>query len=123
MRIFAYVSSMRKEYSRLLRITNEIIEKLRELCQIEECYIATPEKDVIELCNGCMGCLSMGRCVKDTKDQMESLKERMVSADLIILASPVYLHNINGPMKNKWKSTSKRIFNKKQNRLKRAVRR
>lgn len=100
MRIFAYVSSMRNEYSRSLCITNEIIEKLRELCQIEECYIATPEKDIIELCNGCMGCLGMGKCVKDTKDQMKLLKEKMISADLIILTSPVYLHNINGPMKN-----------------------
>lgn len=100
MRIFAYVSSMRKECSVTLEIINEIIDKLREICVVEESYIATPEKDWIELCNGCMGCLNSGKCVNDVQDQMEKLKKKMLSADLIILATPVYLHNVNAPMKN-----------------------
>lgn len=100
MRIFAYVSSMRKECSVTLGIINEIIDRLREICVVEESYIATPEKDRIELCNGCMGCLNIGKCVNDAQDQMEKLKKKMLSADLIILATPVYLHNVNAPMKN-----------------------
>lgn len=100
MRIFVYASSMRGEYSKSLKIIKDLIVRLEGLCSVEGCYISTPEKDLIEPCSGCMSCLNTGKCVKDKLDHMETLKEEMMASDLIILASPVYLHNVNGPMKN-----------------------
>ena len=100
MRIFIYTSSMRGEYSQSLKIIKNFIVRLKQMCLVEEIYIATPEKDLVEPCSGCMSCLNTGKCIKDKQDHMSMLKEKMIAADFIILASPFYLHNVNGPMKN-----------------------
>lgn len=100
MKIFAYTSSLREKQSNSLIIIKEVIKLLDNLCLVEEYNIATPDKDPIELCSGCMKCVELGKCIKESVDHLQSLKDKMLSADVIILASPVFLHNVNGPMKN-----------------------
>ena len=43
---------------------------------------------VISPCNGCEDCLRAGRCV--IEDDMQSLYDRLLAADAIIIGSPVY---------------------------------
>lgn len=50
-------------------------------------------------CTGCTGCFWKGSCKLDKEDEMERIKSRMQEADLIILGSPVYFHNVSGNMK------------------------
>lgn len=48
-------------------------------------------------CRACYGCRNTGVCVQ--KDDMEALLEKMVQADVIVLATPVYFYSMDGQMK------------------------
>lgn len=52
----------------------------------------------IKTCNGCLMCSKVGKCY--LPDDMDFLKSEMISSDLIIWASPVYVNNVSGVMKN-----------------------
>lgn len=57
------------------------------------------EKNIV-LCKGCMHCWSVSpkKCIH--KDDMTELYDKMLSSDLIVLATPVYAYNVNAMMKN-----------------------
>lgn len=50
---------------------------------------------------GCLGCNACkrngGRCVQ--KDDMADIKEKMISADVIVLASPIYFYSMTSQLK------------------------
>lgn len=48
-------------------------------------------------CMACYGCRKLGRCVQ--KDDMEAVLDKMVAADVIVLATPVYFYSMSGQMK------------------------
>lgn len=48
-------------------------------------------------CKGCLTCYSSGTCV--IKDDMEQLFTNLLSADIIIIGSPLYYGNVSGLMK------------------------
>lgn len=48
-------------------------------------------------CNACYGCRKTGKCVQ--KDDMAVLLDKMVRADVIVLATPVYFYSMDGQMK------------------------
>ena len=59
--------------------------------------IELSEKNV-EYCTGCNRCLFKPECsIKD--DDMEEIKQKMLEADGIIVASPDYFSNVSGRMK------------------------
>ena len=51
----------------------------------------------ISPCMACYGCRGTGKCVK--KDDMEGLLEKMIAADVIVLATPVYFYSMDAQMK------------------------
>lgn len=52
----------------------------------------------INYCIGCCTCISnQGSCVQ--QDDMIEIREKVLAADVMVLASPVYFHSINGQMK------------------------
>lgn len=52
----------------------------------------------INYCTACDACQKNGgRCVQ--KDGMAEILERMISADVIVMATPVYFYSMNGQMK------------------------
>lgn len=51
----------------------------------------------IAYCTGCGGCIKSGRCSQ--KDDMAALLDRMVEADVIVMATPVYFYTMAGQMK------------------------
>lgn len=61
--------------------------------QVEKIRVA--EKD-IGFCRGCYGCRS-GACV--LKDDMAEVLQKMIDADVIVLASPVYFYSIDAQLK------------------------
>lgn len=75
---------------------------------VEGMRSAGAEVDVFDLCEkkvlNCTGCgscwnVTEGRCViKD--DMTDDIYPRFVSADLVVLASPVYFYQVNAAMKN-----------------------
>ena len=52
----------------------------------------------INYCTGCCSCIGKpGRCVQ--ADDMNGILEKILAADVLVLASPVYFHSFNGQMK------------------------
>ena len=51
----------------------------------------------INFCRGCGVCNTTHKCVQ--KDDMEEILDKMVKADVIVMATPVYFYTMNGQMK------------------------
>lgn len=52
----------------------------------------------IQICSGCRSCLDKGNC--PLKDDVAEIGELVSDCDAFVLASPVYLEDVNGIMKN-----------------------
>ncbi len=63
-------------------------------CDLEEIFLSDFH---IEYCTGCAMCLMKGNCW--ISDDHRALVQRLVSADTIILASPVYFFHVTAQMK------------------------
>lgn len=48
-------------------------------------------------CFGCYGCRKNRKCVQ--KDDMEEILEKLIDADVIVLATPVYFYSMNAQLK------------------------
>ena len=62
--------------------------------QTEQVYLSDLK---IGPCHACYGCRGKGECVQ--KDDMASLLEKMVEADVLVLATPVYFYSMDGQLK------------------------
>lgn len=54
----------------------------------------------IRTCRGCYGCFDRGESACPLNDELRSVKEKMKTADGLVLAAPVYVSDVNGVMKN-----------------------
>lgn len=48
-------------------------------------------------CTACYGCMKTGECVK--KDTLPEIREKMLAADAIVLATPIYFYSMAAQMK------------------------
>ena len=62
--------------------------------QVEKLYV---QGQKIAPCLACYGCRGTGVCVQ--KDDMAAILDKMVGADVIVLATPVYFYSMDGQMK------------------------
>ena len=58
--------------------------------------IRVAEKN-IGFCTGCFSCVKSGKCVLN--DDMDEIIEKLLKADVLVLASPVYFFNMNAQLK------------------------
>lgn len=64
-------------------------------CSVEKVYIAGKK---IAGCLGCNACYrNGGSCIQ--KDDMTEIREKMLAADVIVLASPIYFYSMTAQMK------------------------
>lgn len=101
-KVFAYIGSQSGENSNTALVMTKILDNVIKLSNNKVKYDLYTAKGLnIERCQGCNSCFFTGRCPLDEKygDSMAQMKEKMLSADLIILGSPVYAHNVSGDMK------------------------
>ncbi|SCK03206.1 Putative NAD(P)H-dependent FMN-containing oxidoreductase ywqN [uncultured Clostridium sp.] len=61
---------------------------------VEKIFIANQK---INYCMGCGVCNSTHQCVQN--DDMVEILDKMVSADVIVIATPVYFYSMNGQLK------------------------
>ncbi|NPV39941.1 MAG: flavodoxin family protein [Anaerolineae bacterium] len=54
----------------------------------------------IEMCSGCRACFERGEAACPHKDDIASLAASMQACDLLVFASPVYVDDVSGLMKN-----------------------
>ncbi len=62
--------------------------------KVEKVFLASKN---IGYCLGCGGCNSSNKCVQ--KDDMAEILDKMVKADVIVLATPVYFYSMDGQLK------------------------
>ncbi len=62
--------------------------------KVEKVFLAAKK---IGYCRGCGVCNSTHKCVQ--KDDMAEILDKMVEADVIVLATPVYFYSMDGQMK------------------------
>ena len=62
--------------------------------QVEKLYV---QGQKIAPCLACYGCRGTGVCVQ--KDDMAAILDKMVEADVLVLATPVYFYSMDGQLK------------------------
>lgn len=94
----AIVGSPRKQKAVSYQICYSLLKEIKKQIDEFEYKIYCLNSLKIARCKGCMQCFINGSC--PIKDDMNEIKKELLAADLIILASPVYMHNVTGDMKN-----------------------
>lgn len=62
----------------------------------EVTFICLREYD-LKYCIGCYSCAKTGKCFQ--KDGMNEISEKLVAADVIVFATPVYFYSMSGQLK------------------------
>jgi len=78
-------------------ILNKFLEGMKEKDAEVEIYYT--KKLNIEPCNACFNCWFITEGVCSIKDDMEFVLPKIAEADFFIVASPLYIDGITGPMK------------------------
>lgn len=93
-KIFALIGSRQKK-GNTITFVKKITEKLnKDKYEIEYGF---PQDYNIKPCIGCNTCFTNCKCVSN--DELEVLQMKILSADLFIIASPVYMHYFTGDLK------------------------
>lgn len=103
MKIISLVSSYRKNGNteRVVRLFEEQI-----LLTADEFHVPVEFERIslghadIKICRGCRACFDKGEEKCPLKDDLLAIRDKILEADGIIAASPVYVEDINGIMKN-----------------------
>lgn len=87
------------------RICNRVFQKLNDISKKENkiklnIFISSYKDLNVLTCNGCQNCFRNGKCQLDSSDYIGKLKSMLISADIIVFASPVYVNFVSGAMKN-----------------------
>ncbi len=92
-RVVALHSSRRK--GNTYRLIGQVAERLAE--RDVEVEIVDLFRHRIEYCTGCFRCITHGRC--PLKDDVAGIMDEMVSADGLMLTTPLYVYTISGRLK------------------------
>lgn len=96
MDIVAFNGSPRRKGNTSL-LLNELMRGIREAGGLVEEIIAREVN--IKPCRGCLKCNLIKRCAMKGDDWGE-LSGKILNADVLVFASPVYFHQLPGPLKN-----------------------
>lgn len=95
--VTALVGSPRQERSGTRRLVADFVELVaRRFPEIETDYV-TLGADAVAPCRGCFGCSATGVC--QIGDDLAAIQAKLLAADLIVLASPVYVCHVSAQMK------------------------
>ena len=98
MRITAFNGSPRKDHGNTHVMVSEFLKGATEAgAEVENVFLAEQN---ITPCIGCYACWTTcpGKCVH--ADDMAGLLDKFLSSDTVVIASPVYVDNVTGIMKN-----------------------
>lgn len=86
----------------MFQYTQQIIDTVRNNCQsVGNIDIFSPLNSNLLPSTGCKNCFQKGICPNEeiTDDNGAIIKSKLEQADIVILASPVYSHNVSSDMK------------------------
>ena len=103
MKVIALIASYRKK-GNTTRVVEMVLESLRQQSagrdqpvEIETVFLGHQN---IQLCRGCRLCFDKGEALCPLKDDLLPIKAKLQAADVVIAASPVYVDDVSGTMKN-----------------------
>lgn len=103
MKILALIGSYRKHGNTAL-VVRQIIENMQEEArhstvplEVEILFLGDKQ---ITPCHGCRTCFDRGEMLCPLKDDLQAIKTSMDQADGILMASPVYVDDVSGLIKN-----------------------
>ncbi len=91
-KVVAFVGSARKRHT--YHAVEQFLSNLRSLGDVE-CELVPLSEYQIGICRGCMQCLVTGEEFCPLKDARDVLIEKMLSADGVVFASPVYSFQVS----------------------------
>ncbi len=103
MKVLALMSSGRKKgnTARIVQLVQAHMETLAERrgvpLEFETLYLGYMD---LQPCRGCRTCFDRGEARCPLKDDVPAIRAKVDAADGIILASPVYVNDVNGVAKN-----------------------
>lgn len=62
-----------------------------------EAELISLRENKINYCIACYGCSKTGRCVQ--KDRMNEILDKIIEADVLVLATPIYMYDVCGQLK------------------------
>lgn len=87
-----------KNHSKTNLIIKNWFEQYAKTTTEIETEIVSLAETTLKLCTGCRMCYRTGAC--ELSDDMSALLTKMDEASVIVFASPVYMNNVTGAMKN-----------------------
>lgn len=103
MKVISIISSNRKNGNteHLISLIEEELKSIAEsqhiALEIERIFLGQAE---LKMCLGCRTCFDRGEELCPLKDELLSIREKLNEANGVIVASPVYVEDVNGVMKN-----------------------
>jgi len=103
MKVISITSSPRKN-GNTERLVSLMEEELHSIAKLQNEILGIERISLgdmgLKLCIGCRTCFDKGENVCPLKDDLQSVRDKLMEADGLILASPVYVEDVNGIMKN-----------------------
>ena len=97
MKILSIIGSPRK--GNTYKIVRRIEEQLKLNPEVEMEYIYLKDVD-LQTCIGCFNCITRGHHLCPLKDEKESIYQKILSSDGLIVATPAYNFNVTSLLKN-----------------------
>lgn len=99
-KIVAIIGSPKGERSTSYNVVDRLFEEIKNLYNELESNIILLSECNIGMCKGCATCfMKCSTCVQ-YNDDIKHIEDELLSADIVLFASPVYAHSITGTMKN-----------------------
>jgi multimeric flavodoxin WrbA len=98
MKVLAIMGSPRK-IGNTYKMTKMVEESMKSLGEVDFEYIFLKDEG-LKMCTGCRVCMDRGEGFCPLKDGRESIEKKIMEADSVIFASPTYVGNVSGLMKN-----------------------
>jgi multimeric flavodoxin WrbA len=95
-RVVAFVGSARKKHTH--NAVQQFMSNLQSLGDIEYEIVALSDYR-IETCRGCKACIDKGEEFCPFKDDRDTLIEKMMASDGVVIASPVYSFQVSAILK------------------------
>lgn len=93
MKVLGISGSPRKGNSETL--LNAVLSSLHDECEVDRIILSESN---LEYCKGCLECAETHKCC--TRDDMDIFRNKLISADTIILITPVYWDDVPAILKN-----------------------
>ena len=102
MQVLALIGSQRKK-GNTARVVQMVEARMQDLAaqhdtpfEFETLYLGDPD---IRTCRGCRACFDRGEYACPLQDDVPLIRAKMDAADALLLASPVYVDDVSGPVK------------------------